>query len=87
MNSSFSSVSKLAAVEFTRRFLGLCSVEKVFELMYDTPSQHLELFVVFLKPLLNSLCRLAGCIILLNVATATKEYCCCEGVYLVFNSV
>ncbi|XP_053093745.1 carcinoembryonic antigen-related cell adhesion molecule 1 isoform X2 [Pangasianodon hypophthalmus] len=51
------------------------------------PSQHLELLVMFLEPFLNNLCSMAGRIILLKEATAIREYCCHEGVYLVCSNV
>lgn len=44
------------------------------------PSQHLELFAMFLKLFLNIFCSVAGRIILLKEATAIREYRCHEGV-------
>jgi len=47
--------------------------------------QHLKL-VVLLKPFLNHFCFVAGCIILLKEATATREYRFHERMYMVCNN-
>jgi len=47
------------------------------------PSQHLELFIMFLKPFLNNVCSVAECFILLKETTFTREHHWHEGVYLV----
>ena len=48
--------------------------------------QHLELFIMFLKSFPNSVCSVAEHIVLLREATATREYHCYGGVYLVCNN-
>ncbi len=40
------------------------------------PRQHLDLFIMFVKPFLNDFCSVAGCIILLKEATTIREYHC-----------
>ena len=50
------------------------------------PSQHLKLVAVLLKPFLNHFCFIARHIMLLKEATAIREYCFHERVYMVCNN-
>lgn len=46
-----------------------------------SPSQHLELFLMFLKAILNNCCSVSEHIILLKKAAAIREYICHEGAW------
>jgi len=51
------------------------------------PRQNLEVCVMFLKPFLNNLCSVEGCIILLKEAIAIREHYPYERLYMVCNNL
>lgn len=65
---------------------GLCNPTDA-QLEVGRQVQHLELFDMFLKPLLSNVCCVVGHIFLLKEATAIGEYHCHEGIYMICNNV